>query len=157
MVAARFTCLGVWCVCVLPLRVLLRSSAQLVVTLYTALLLALALVPIAVGVLVAVSDARGGALAPSATAQLLFVAGCTMVATAVSGCCAACSPPWQPLARRSLCLMILFTLIALIFTLLGTSIAFMRAGIIRSATIETFIDATGPLRSSLFMSFRFAA
>ena len=129
----KLRCFGMWCACVLPVKVLLRCSAKLFICTFASLILALSLVPFTVGALTAQADANRDLPAPSPTATLLFVAGCAMFATAVAGYCIAASPvrPQNSLARRSLCLMILLTIAALLLSLLATSIAFARAGLIR--------------------------
>lgn len=148
VVTGRFTCCGCWCVCVLPVRTLLRSSAQVTVAVFASLILVVAIVPLVLALLIALSDARRGALTPSAIPQLLYVASCTMIATGVTGCCAACSPPWRSFARRSLALMISITLVFLTLMLLSASVAFMRTGIIHSTRLEQLADATYALQSS---------
>ncbi|KAL1527479.1 hypothetical protein AB1Y20_016144 [Prymnesium parvum] len=113
MVTARCACAGLWCVCVLPLRVALRSSAQLLVAVYACCAFLLALVPLSLSLLLSLSDATRGALAPSLVAQLLFVGGGAMLASACAVFCATLSPPAHAASRRSLCAMLLLTLLAL--------------------------------------------
>lgn len=128
-----------WCILDLPARVVVRCTAKMFVLMFSTMMLALAIPTIITG---AVADNPiVGRIIPSSAASILIATGVMMLLTALGGyAAAACALKRRRCSRYLLCLLMLFTLIALLLSLIGAVYAFAYAKVVEIAEQSGFGD-----------------